>query len=347
MKFENLNIKLDYINDKISKLDIIKLANKIIIVAATYDQKINKVLFYDATKSDDNDHSLNLISKFDIAGDPTCIIRHLDSIFISTSKGNLYIFFINKFCEISFSKYFDFGKNDSLINNGFHNDSCTALTVDTINDNLIISFIDGTLKILDLQTDKIIHTISNFHNTYLSTLKFIPPNSLLCGDLCGTVKLVDLKTILTKLYHKSFYSQNIDGGISALDVHPFNSNLVVCGDDQGLLTFWDLRKQAFPVQNSFNKHKSYVSGIKFHPNFPNKSLFSCSHDSKLLAWYNEQNTSDMFSSANDLDIQTIDLLEDSNSCSINGMALESDILVACTDNQGIFRIYLENFISMT
>lgn len=116
---------------------------------------------------------------------------------------------------------------------------------------------DNLLKMWDPRQEECLTTFHHHKNTILS-LKFYKDNYLLSGGKDQVIKMIDLR-----MMKECFTYKNHNKDVTALAVHPFN-NLFVSGNNEGLISFWDLFNES-PIAVSDNKHDNTIWSLDFHP----------------------------------------------------------------------------------
>ena len=92
------------------------------------------------------------------------------------------------------------------------------------------------------------------------------------GNMRGQLKIWDLRTSEGPASTCVLSSEQV--GITTLTKHPTQSHVICTGSEDGMLAFWDLRKEKHPV-TLLAAHSGPVSEVQFHYQQP-ENVFSCS-----------------------------------------------------------------------
>lgn len=133
---------------------------------------------------------------------------------------------------------------------------------------------DNLLKLWDPREKESLTTFHYHKNTILS-LKFYKDNYLLSGGKDQVVKMLDLRNM-----KECFTYKNHNRDVTAIAVHPF-SNLFVTGNNEGVISFWDMLCES-PIGQTDNKHENTIWSLDFHP--AGHALASGSADCTIKFW---------------------------------------------------------------
>jgi len=116
----------------------------------------------------------------------------------------------------------------------------------------------------------------------LTTVLFVKNDELVVGNMRGQLKIWDLRTKDRDDPASTCVLSNEQVGITCLAKHPTQSHVLVTGSEDGMLAFWDLRKEKHPV-TLLSAHSGPVSEVQFHAQQP-ENIFSCSQNGEVLHW---------------------------------------------------------------
>lgn len=97
----------------------------------------------------------------------------------------------------------------------------------------------------------------------------------LAGEVASRDKIKKYSCVASHPLHSS-----TQAGITCLDVHPTNADLVLTGGVDGNVILFD--KGSGKIVDTLKGHKKRISSVKFHPT--EKILFSTSHDNTSAIW---------------------------------------------------------------
>ncbi|KAF5301006.1 hypothetical protein FQR65_LT08989 [Abscondita terminalis] len=140
---------------------------------------------------------------------------------------------------------------------------------------------DGSINLLNVERDNVLRRIEEADSCSLNCVSFVKHSDILTGNSRGQMKIWDLRSKENKPSN-SFMLSGDQIAATCLAYHPNQRHMVVAGDEEGSLTVWDLRQNAFPV-NLLSAHSESVSEIQFHPDHPDQ-MFSCSSSGELWHW---------------------------------------------------------------
>lgn len=138
---------------------------------------------------------------------------------------------------------------------------------------------DGAVLIFDIKNsykakaDSTLAPISTFTNpSGINDVEWVPSHDSLFyfSDDSGVFQLFDTRSNTPTLRH-----QPSSAAINSLSVNPATQTCIATGNDQGVVSVWDIRALGSSI--TINAHTESVLQLKWHPRFPSV-LGSCSTD---------------------------------------------------------------------
>jgi len=184
---------------------------------------------------------------------------------------------------------------DNLHSGGF---SCNA--VSCFGENVASVGDDGRVNVLNVnQQGALLREYPEADSCVLTSVLFAKADELIVGNMRGQLKIWDLRTRGDQEPASTCVLSNEQVGITCLAKHPTQSHVLCTGSEDGMLAFWDLRKEKHPV-TLLSAHSGPVSEVQFHAQQP-ENIFSCSQNGEVLHWngsnINNKPTASIFGAA--------------------------------------------------
>eukprot|EP00096_Caligus_rogercresseyi_P002866 TRINITY_DN15201_c0_g1_i1.p1 TRINITY_DN15201_c0_g1~~TRINITY_DN15201_c0_g1_i1.p1 ORF type:complete len:373 (-),score=79.15 TRINITY_DN15201_c0_g1_i1:21-1139(-) len=142
---------------------------------------------------------------------------------------------------------------------------------------------EGKVVVINPRSMQSIKTYENADSCSLSALQFVKHDEIVTANMRGQMKLWDLRSSQTSTPSATFFSSNTEQvGITCVSRHPTQSHVICSGSQDGMIAFWDFRKERYPV-TILNAHKGAVSEVHFHHQSPDH-IFSCSQNGDIFHW---------------------------------------------------------------
>ncbi|RZC32495.1 nucleoporin Nup43 [Asbolus verrucosus] len=277
------NIHGTFVSEKINKIrwrpDFMNDSHY--FITGSWDNDQNSIKLWDFQENEEDAEVYPfLVTEFCHKGDVT-EIKFLNGDFFVTSSslGSVYLMKISSEHGI-----------EPLIENkisweGIHkfpNEEISPCTAFATNDNDIVSVgEDGTINLLNSQNQSIFRKFNNADSCSINCVTFLKHSEILTGNLRGQLKIFDIRA--SKNEPTTIFMLSGDQVAPlCLQHHPTQRHLIMAGDEEGSITIWDLRQNAYPV-NLLDAHEGSISEIHFHPDHPNQ-LFTCSGAGDVWHW---------------------------------------------------------------
>nr|ACO15127.1 Nucleoporin Nup43 [Caligus clemensi] len=142
---------------------------------------------------------------------------------------------------------------------------------------------EGKVVVINARTMQSIKTYEKVDSCSLSAVHFVKHDEIVTANMRGQMKLWDLRSSEGSHPSSTFFSSNTEQvGITCVSRHPTQSHVICTGSQDGMIAFWDFRKERYPV-TILNAHKGAVSEIHFHHQSPDH-IFSCSQNGDIFHW---------------------------------------------------------------
>jgi len=154
--------------------------------------------------------------------------------------------------------------------------SCSGENVASVGD-------DGRVNVFNAnsQGGAVLREYPSADSCILTSVLFAKTDELIVGNMRGQLKIWDLRTKDQDPTSTCVLSSE-QVGITCLARHPTQSHVLCTGSEDGMLAFWDLRKERHPV-TLLSAHSGPVSEVQFHAQQP-ENIFSCSQNGEVLHW---------------------------------------------------------------
>jgi len=140
---------------------------------------------------------------------------------------------------------------------------------------------DGKVFVLNAKYKQPIRVYEKADSCSLTSSIFAKSDQLVAGNMRGQLKIWDLRSRDDEPSVTCVLS-NDQIGITCVTKHPTQSHILCTGSEDGMLAFWDLRKEKHPV-TLLSAHAGAVSEVQFHAQQPDH-MFSCSQNGEVLHW---------------------------------------------------------------
>ena len=121
----------------------------------------------------------------------------------------------------------------------FQSGKVTAVAMDGSETKIMLGASTGTMKLLDMNSERVMDTLTAAHRTSITTLSFNPtdPHHVASGSMDATVKYWDTRAGS----HPIHVLRSSPSSITSLTTPP-DARWIAVGDDDGRVTFVDMRK---------------------------------------------------------------------------------------------------------
>ncbi|XP_065837655.1 nucleoporin Nup43-like [Oscarella lobularis] len=162
--------------------------------------------------------------------------------------------------------------------------SCTCLAVNhEVNSlDVVTGGEDGRILVLRPGASGPIQEIQETESTAINGISFTKATEVVTVGMAGQLKLWDFREDSRRRASKIMHMLLEPSALLCVDCHPDQWHLVAAGNQDGVLSIWDLRQEKYPV-SLMESHSANVWEVKFHRHYPN-NLFSCSDDGSVLHW---------------------------------------------------------------
>lgn len=147
---------------------------------------------------------------------------------------------------------------------------------------------DGRVNVFNVnQQGALLREYPDADSCVLTSVLFSKADELIVGNMRGQLKIWDLRVSSGtrgsgQEPSSTCVLSNEQVGITCLTKHPTQSHVLCTGSEDGMLAFWDLRKEKHPV-TLLSAHSGPVSEVQFHAQQP-ENIFSCSQSGEMLHW---------------------------------------------------------------
>lgn len=155
------------------------------------------------------------------------------------------------------------------------NTAILAMAIDPSSKILVSGGEDATINLWDWQSGKFQATLFQ-HRGSITSLKIAPDGKTLVSGAADGIKVWDLTTLP---YSPLYTLASFGNSTNEVAINP-NGYLVASGDNDGKVTFWNLRTGTFISE--FSPHQKRISGLAFTED--GKVLITASYDRTIKLW---------------------------------------------------------------
>ena len=140
---------------------------------------------------------------------------------------------------------------------------------------------DGKIFLTNIKHTQPIRSYEKADSCSLNTVIFLRNDEVAAANMRGQLKIWDLRSKAEEPVTTCVLSSE-QISIGCIAKHPTQQHILCSGSDDGMLAFWDLRRQTHPV-TLLNAHQQSVNEIHFHLQQP-EHMFSCSQSGDIWHW---------------------------------------------------------------
>ena len=173
----------------------------------------------------------------------------------------------------------EIGKWEKLHSLQFQDASCNGLACSS--ENIASIGEDGKLFLTNIKRREPIRKYNKADSCSLNTVIFMRNDEVATANMRGQLKIWDLRSN-TEEANKTCILSSEQISIGCVAKHPTQQHILCSGSEDGMLAFWDLRSQVYPV-TLLSAHEQSVSEVHFHQQQPDH-MFSCSQNGDVWHW---------------------------------------------------------------